>query len=433
MWHKDDLKEASFRQIPFDFIDVEDGFKKTVAKYDYPYEDGSDLDDMGLEARVVRLKAVFLPERYAGVVGFITALKEQGPGEVVHPVFGTFQAVPETVSIRHDERAYFAEIDITFVEHLDLAVSVFAMSAEARAAEIAVEKFNTLGETGAALDGALKDSGIPADIPATGLGTSGYMATLAGYASKVREAMRAIDSVVGTVKGYINQATAPFKLVTSVVNYATDLPGSILGSFAGAIESVAGAYASLLNAPGKFTDSLNFGLLKIETALGDFNGDKAMKASWHASKASALCVAAALELSIDEAAETGNGVSLKTYGMDSEASRSQLMTISEIDAVAAVAREAVNAAIAAAREAFKDSYELEASLKRQAWIIQETADNVRLKREKIVDYEIPSDMPLHLLAFSLYGDIKKADRLLLVNKIPKPNFLKAGEVLKVYA
>ncbi|MBI5561410.1 MAG: hypothetical protein HY894_00955 [Deltaproteobacteria bacterium] len=301
------------------------------------------------------------------------------------------------------------------------------------AAEIAVERFNTLDETGAALDGALEDAGIPADIPAAGIGADGFMATLAGYASKVREGMRAIDSAVGAVKGYINQAAAPFKLITSVVNYATGLPGSILGSFAGAIESVAGAYTSLLDAPGKFTDSLNFGLLKIETALGDFGGNKAMKAAWSASKASALCGACAIELSIDEAAETGNGVSLTAYGMDSEASRSQLMTINEIDAAAAIAREAVNAAISAAREAFGDSYELEASLKRQALIIQETADNVRLKREKIVDYEVPSDMPLHLLAFNLYGDINKADRLLRINKIRNPNFLKTGEALKVYA
>ena len=433
MWNPDDLKIATFRGVPFDYIDTDDGFKKATAKYDYPYVDGSDLEDMGLDARTVRLKAVFLPENYAYLEAFIAALKEQGPGEVVHPIFGAFQAVPDTVSIRHDERAYYAEVDITFVEHLELALSVPAMSAGTKVSEVSVETGNALNETAAGLDAAAEASGIPANIPTTGLGTAGYMATLAGYTAAVRDKVRAIDAAVGTVKGYINQATAPFKLITSTVAFATDLPGSILGSFAGAIESVAGAYTSFLNAPGKFTSSLNFGLLKIEASLGDFNGDKSMKAAWHVSKASALCGAAALELSIDEATEAGRGLSLTSYGIETDAARTQLMTLNEIDATAVASREAVNAAIAAAREAFGDSYDLEASLKRQALAIQESADSVRLKREKIIAYDVPCDMPLHLLAFNLYGDINEAERLLRINNIRHPNFLKAGQVLRVYA
>lgn len=433
MWNPDDLKQASYRQIPFDFIDVEDGFKKALAKYEYPYADGGDLEDMGLESRTVRLKAVFLPERYVTLGAFIAALKEQGPGTVVHPVWGTFQAVPETVSVKHDERAYLAELEITFVEHLEFPLFVAAISAETKAVSAAVETGNALDETDAGLGAAHEAAGIPTDIPTTGIGTDGFMATLAGYSSKVREAMRSIDSAVSTAKGYIDQATAPFKLITSTVAFVTDLPGSILGSFAGAIESVAGAYTSLLNAPGKFTSSLNFGLLKVESSLGDFNGDKSMKAAWHISRASALCAAAALELAIDEATEAGRNVNLKAYGIETDVSRGQLMTINEIDTMAAVSREAVNAAIAAARAAFGGSYELEASLKRQALIIQETADSARLRREKIIAYDVPCDIPLHLLAFKLYGDINGADRLLRINNIRHPNFLRAGQVLRVYA
>ncbi|OGQ60738.1 MAG: hypothetical protein A3J24_06400 [Deltaproteobacteria bacterium RIFCSPLOWO2_02_FULL_53_8] len=207
----------------------------------------------------------------------------------------------------------------------------------------------------------------------------------------------------------------------------------MLSSFAEAIESVTGAYTSLVNAPGKFTDSLNFGLLKIEASLDDFGGDTSIEAAWLVSKASALCSAAAIELSLDEATEAGTSVSLKAYGVDSEASRPRLMTINEIDATAALARDAISAAITASRGAFADSYELEASLKQQALIIQETADSVRLRRETLSDYDVPADMPLHLLAFKLYGDISQADRLLLINNIPNPNFLKAGTSLRVYA
>lgn len=433
-WEKKDLARASYRQIEFDFIDIDDGFKKAVAKYDYPYADGSDLEDMGLESRSVRIKAVFMGETYNNLSAFIEALKEHGPGEVEHPVFGTFKAVPESVSIRHDERAYFAEVDITFIEHKDLTFTTPLYMASSKLSEDA----GLAMDTGALAEGNLKetieDDGIPEDMSSTGLGEPGFMATIAGYPGKVRDAMRKVDAVVGTVKGYINLSTAAFKLITSAVSYTANLPGDILGSFAQGIESVAGAYMSLINAPGRFTDSFDFGLKKMEAALGDFQGNKSLKASWHSTKAAALAASASIELAADESAENGGTLSLKAYGYDTEVSRTQLMTLDEIDAVVTAVREAVNIAIEAVREAFGDSgYDLELSLKAQALLVQQTADTIRLRRERIIDYEAPSDTSLHIIAFNLYGDMNEAERLLRINRIINPNFIKCGQVLRVYA
>lgn len=433
-WKEEDLLKASYRGIEFKYIDIDDGFKKTIAKYDYPYVDGSDLEDMGLEARTVRLKAVFMGENYANLSAFIEALKEQGPGEVEHPLFGTFKAVPESVSIRHDERAYFADVDITFIEHKELTFAApvyMASSKMGECSELIIES-STQAEDN--LGSALDEEGIADDVSSEGLGESGFMAIIAGFTSKVRNAMRKINVVVSTVKGYINQATAPFKLITSAVSYATNLPGSILGSFAQGIESVAGAYIGLINAPGKFMDSFNFGLKKMEAVLGDFQGNKSMKASWHTTKASALTTSASIELAADESAENGESLSLKEYGSDIEVSRTQLMTIDEIDAIVVVVREAVNVAIEVVRDAYGDSgFDLELVLKAQALLIQETADQIRLKRERIIEYEVLSDSSLHVIAFNLYGDLNEAERLLRINKIIEPNFIKCGQVLRVYA
>ncbi|MBI5598664.1 MAG: DNA circularization N-terminal domain-containing protein [Deltaproteobacteria bacterium] len=434
MWNEVDLQQASFRGIEFDFVEIEDGFEKSVAEYEYPYTDGSDLEDMGLKARVVRLKAAFLPENYNNLSAFIEALEMQGPGEVVHPVFGSFKAIPKTVSIRADERAYYTDIDITFVEHKDLKFAVPVSTAGAKASESSAETSNTMDESETALSGATEESGIPGDVPSDGLGDAGFLSTIAGYANKVRAAMKKINSVVATVKTYINAAAAPFKLISSGVSFATNLPGSILRSVASAIESVAGAYTSLINAPGKFMASLKYGLDKIETALGDFKGDSSLKATWHTSKSTALATAATIEFAADEAAENGGTLSLKAYGMDSDVSRTQLLTIDEIDRVAAAAREAINTAIQAVREAYPGTgYELEQSLKRQALIVQQTADTIRLKREKIIEYEVPGDMPIHLIAFKLYGDFNEAERLLRINSIKNPNFISNGTILRVYA
>lgn len=453
MWQDRDLQQASFRGVEFDFVDIEDGLKKTIAKFDYPYADGSDLEDMGLEARTIRLKAVFFGEKYANLEDFMGALKEQGFGYLNHPVFGSIKAVPETVSIRHDERAYYAEVDIAFIEHLELAVSRVAKTASTSLSDSGDYAAETIVEADERLGDALADAGIPDDIPIDSLGQSGYLATISNYTSSVRSAMTTISSAVGTTQGYINQAAEPFKLITSAVDFATDLPGTILNSIAGGIESIAEAYQSLLNAPGKFIDSLSYGLNKVEKALGKFGGgsdvsfggdsdaSKALKASWHVSKASALATAAAIELAADEAAEKSSGASgagasinFKQFGSGALAERAQVMTMNEIDAVVAVARTAIGEAIDAVRAAYPDTgHALIESLKGQALSIQQAGDEIRLRRERITDYEVPSDMPLHVLVFNLYGGIGEAERLLRINSIRNPNFLRAGQTLRVYA
>lgn len=468
MWSDRDLQQASFRGIEFGFVDIEDGLKKSIAKFDYPYADGSDLEDMGLEARTVRLKAVFFGDKYENLEDFIEALKEQGFGYLNHPVFGSIKAVPETVSIRHDERAYLAEVDISFIEHLELAVSRVAKTASTALSDSGDYAAGTIEEANERIGDAVTDAGIPGDIPLTGLGGSGYLATISNYTSSVRSAMATVSSAVGTMQSYINQATEPFKLITSAVNYATDLPGTILSSIAGGIESVAGSYRGLLNAPGRFMDSLNYGLSRVERALGDFGGSsssgqagtsqnaasvsKAIKASWHVSKASALVTAAAIELAADETAEKSmrapmnlkqfgsdaskapTPMNLKQFGSNASVNRAQVMTMDEIDAVVATARSAISEAMDAVRAAYPDTgHDLVESLKKQALSIQEAGDGIRLRRERITDYEVPSDMPLHMLAFNLYGDIGEAERLLRINSIPNPNFLRAGEILRVYA
>lgn len=442
MWKDTDLKQASYNDIGFDFIDIEDGLKKTIAKYDYPYADGSELEDMGLEARTVKMKAVFMGENYIKLSDFLSALKEQGAKKVVHPILGSFDAIPDSISIKHNERAYYAEVDINFIEHKEISVVVQSYSADDRDATISESKTDTLTGTQDILYNQLNKDGLLAEIldgkaldPAK-LGDVGFISTITGYTTNIKGLLKKIDSFVGKIKGYINKAMAPFKLITSTVKYLTNLPGSILSSIADAIETVASSYQSLLNGPGKFTASLNFRLLEIEKALKDFEGSKPLRAAWNITKAAALIAAVSLELKMDEEMEKAGGqasrLSLKYGGGEIE--RTHIMTITEIDEMVKIARESVNTAITSVRDAFGEKgYEIERSLKYQALIIQEMADVIRIRREKIITYEIPSDMPLHLLSFNLYGDISKSERLMRINKIKNPNFLKTGEVIRIYA
>lgn len=443
-WKKEDFAQASFRNIEFNCIATGGGFKKKLVKHDIPYQDATMVEDLGLSSPSVTLTAVFMNEKYANLEAFLDALKESGAARLVHPLDGGFMAIPESVDVLRDDRAYYAEAQIVFIRAEGF------QSSRALSYDPAGAGFS--GVSSPLATAAAKEAGIGDAMAATLAATSTALGDkLAPFTTGVHNAMAQINAVKGAANGLINQATAPFKLVTSAVTFATNLPGEVLGLFAGAIESVAGTYTAAVNAPAAFTRSLTNGMADIETALKGFrpppqpgevaqasnaNRDTvaaALKAGYKAVSASAVTKACATELSIDDALEGGQNLNLTASGAATAAARTRLMTMGEIDAAVADARGEINEAIAAAEAAFGPAaWPIIAGLQTQALLLQESADAVRIRRERLVKHEAQSSTSIWLLAFNLYGDIAQVDRLLPLNNLPDPNFIPAGRELAVY-
>jgi prophage DNA circulation protein len=411
--------------VPFKYINTSDGFKKRLVKHDLPYKNGSLIEDLGLSSPTVTLTAVFMGENYPYLKDFLVAVAEPGRNDLVHPIMGTFYAFVESADVTHDDRVGYAEVRVTFVLQ-DKIPTAFAPADSAEMKETAIAE--SAAETVADAESAL-----------------------ASFMGGVKNGMAQLNAVKAKAGALVNKATEPFKLLTSAISFATTLEGDILGIYAGGIESAAGTFQTAINAPAAFTRSLKNGMAAIEAALQKFRPPpapgqnsppstavregvaRALEAAYKTVAASAIAKAAAVELSIDEALENGVNLNLQSRGSTTSADRPRLMTIDEIDSVTADARGVIGEAIASAAAFGPQAWPIIAGLEKQARLLQESADAVRLRRERLVKYEAQNPTSIWLLSFRLYGSVDQVDRLPRINAIAEPNFIPAGRELNIYA
>lgn len=109
---KDTLLPASFRGVGFEVLRTRDHGERSVVEHEYPYRDGSEIEDMGRKARRISITAVVWGPAYEAALEKLgKALDERGPGELVHPVFGPVRAQVLSWDIPHEaERPNYAEL-----------------------------------------------------------------------------------------------------------------------------------------------------------------------------------------------------------------------------------------------------------------------------------------------------------------------------------
>jgi len=100
---QDTLLDASFRGVRFDCQAVADAVKRDVQRHAYPYVSGEDTEDLGRSSLDITVNAIFWGNDYeARLQTFIKVLEEPGPGELIHPVFGSVEhAQVENWRIEH--------------------------------------------------------------------------------------------------------------------------------------------------------------------------------------------------------------------------------------------------------------------------------------------------------------------------------------------
>lgn len=84
------LQNASFRGVPFEVEAVEDRGDNALVLHEYPWRSGAEVENMGRKARVIPITALFWGVAYeAKLKALVAAFEEEGPGELIHPVFGS--------------------------------------------------------------------------------------------------------------------------------------------------------------------------------------------------------------------------------------------------------------------------------------------------------------------------------------------------------
>lgn len=112
-----DLHDASFRGVQFECTTVSDSWSKTIATHQAPYSNAASVEDMGNDPRRISIQAVYAGEDYlTWLNALLAALQENGPGELIHPIFGICYAQVTNHNVNHDVDNYDAcSFSIDFV------------------------------------------------------------------------------------------------------------------------------------------------------------------------------------------------------------------------------------------------------------------------------------------------------------------------------
>jgi len=132
---KDNLQACTWGDITFAVENTTDALTRRLARYDYPYRDGADFEDLGREPRSTRFRAHFHSPTYETDLGALLLEADAGKARTfTHPVLGQWTARLQVRGIDHS--ADYRDgciVDVELLEdgtdaELDTVFSVSALS-----------------------------------------------------------------------------------------------------------------------------------------------------------------------------------------------------------------------------------------------------------------------------------------------------------------
>lgn len=112
------LRQPSFRGIPFAINDAEMGFGRRNVLHEYPYRDIPYGEDLGRKGREITLNAFLMISDYAIRDQLIAAMEDESTsGTLVHPTLGNLTVIPKDCKHRYNNlEAGIEYFTLVFVE-----------------------------------------------------------------------------------------------------------------------------------------------------------------------------------------------------------------------------------------------------------------------------------------------------------------------------
>lgn len=141
---RDEYRRASFRDVEFDALNLEDGVGRRTAEHVYPHRDLPYVEDLGRKAAEFTLEGVIVgPEYIAQKNALVAACEKPGSGVLIHPTRGALLVVCRGLRTREtaDKGGSF-EISLLFQEAGRLEFPTVTVDTVG-AAELAAEAVDT--------------------------------------------------------------------------------------------------------------------------------------------------------------------------------------------------------------------------------------------------------------------------------------------------
>ncbi len=404
---------------------LEDGFEKAVARYEYPYRNGAQLEDMGQTARTIRVRCFFLEENYQNHFDFLEHLKQNDLFELSHPKYGLVKGCIEAVTVRHDDRAETAEIDISFVQDLlsqEAPIVYQDVQSEAEEAFETGQQELMDGFTSQAREALGSDAGA---ILAQDLDPDlGIIEQFPSVGVKVRTWLKSVESFVTTLQAEALAIANPANSLVAMISYGTQLPGRVIGALAQTVERYAVLYESLKDAPERFLRNIKNSTDDLADRVSGFGKITRVAGAQRMGLETARIYADDEKERNGQRRRESAGGSFDVLGnyLAPEPVAS-VLSVRELEGSLALIRSVLQAGL--------DLDRSQQSLKTMARGLLDHVMVVKLERDRLVRIVLDNALPLHLVCLMRGLPYAYAERILAVNDIVHPNFTQ-GEI-DVYA
>lgn len=218
---REKMRPATFRGVAFSIDSAEFSGGRRVVRHKYPQRDQVFTEDMGKEQRAFPVEAFLLGDDFLDQVeDLVEALETPGPGELVHPYFGTHNVIAPsfTVRVRKDEGG-FASVSIQF-EHTDTepafpsvsidSASKIATSADSAFVAVGVDLTAVHDLTGLSVSAISKVAGV---VSAAGAQLRGILGPLAATAQELARLQASLGELVDDAEQLVR---APADLLSAI-------------------------------------------------------------------------------------------------------------------------------------------------------------------------------------------------------------------------
>jgi len=413
------LLDASFRGVRFDCETIADAAKRDVQRHAYPYVAGEDTEDLGRSSLDISVAAVFWgPDYEARLQAFINVIEQPGPGELVHPVFGSIpRAQVENWRIEHGaEQPDYARVSVQFCQ--STAASGFFV--------------RQLPEQQMAQARSIADTAYTAGVQAFARRVQTLTATR-GTANRVNNLRTTLNRVLTAVHGLTK---VPINRVLDVLDFPRAFTSDLAEGVRGLVDLRAFSATSLMPDWGGLAAAFN-DAVRLPAGLVDGTLPATFRAESPVSPMATLALAPVDKTLVEAVIAVTVACELADTACTVLATEIRTPTLSpaEIETIVSDVRTGVQDAI----DLHRTAYPIEVSrpvtepLKDLAFAVQEAGIAVIDARPPLVRRTVDAPTNLHLLAFHWYGDYLRAAELARLNPgLRHPNFVYPGEMLHAW-
>ncbi|HOX49889.1 MAG TPA: DNA circularization N-terminal domain-containing protein [Fibrobacteria bacterium] len=223
--------------LHIDCVDLTDTWKHSIAKHEYPGQNGADLEWLGASAGEHPFKTVFIGmEALAKYVELLQVLRKGASVQVEHPLHGTFPGMVESVTAKYDHRIDTAEVDFVVVQDTVKKELVFRPHLGDLAISTAQQAIDQ------AVIPALRAPVAPASLPSVDFSSPTWADQLnaLGLGNKISGYVSRLGEAVGRIAALRAAITSPVSAGFAALQFASDVPGQVVRQIAEFLDLFAG-------------------------------------------------------------------------------------------------------------------------------------------------------------------------------------------------